>query len=453
MTRPTVAETLAGRIAAIDPARLPPAVRAVAENLVLDVVGLCIAARGSDYVRAVLESGLAAGRATAIGHAPTFDGVGAALVNGTAAHGEDFDDTFEGGPVHAGAPIVPVVLAIAEEHGADGRSLLKGIAVGVETICRLSLVAPTRVHKAGFHPTAVFGTMAAAAAASATLGLDPPRTVHALGIAGSMAGGIIEYLADGSWTKRLHAGWAAQSGIRAALLARAGFVGPVSVFEGTHGLFHGFARSASGEYGRLVDDFGARWLMESLAFKPYACGTMAQPYVDCAIRLARRGIAPDAIDEIVCEVGEGTVHRLWEPLAAKQAPPNAYAAKFSTPFCIAAGFILGDAGLAAFTEATVQDPRLGALSGKIRYAVDPANPYPRAFTGHIRARLKSGEVVEERQPHLRGGAQEPLSAADLERKFQANAAFGGWPREKAEAARDLIGRLFEGAIDLAALRG
>jgi 2-methylcitrate dehydratase PrpD len=180
---------------------------------------------------------------------------------------------------------------------------------------------------------------------------------------------------------------------------------------------------------------------------------MAQPYVDCAIRLARRGIAAEAIDEMVCEVAEGTVHRLWEPLALKQAPPNAYAAKFSTPFCIAAGFVLEDAGLASFSEATVQDPRLRALAAKVRYVVDAGKPYPRAYTGHIRARLMSGEVVEERQPHLRGGVQAPLSAGELERKFHANAAFGGWPGERAEAARALVGRLFDGTIDLTALRG
>jgi 2-methylcitrate dehydratase PrpD len=453
MTPPMVAETLAERIAAIEPSRSPPAVRLVAENLMLDVIGLCVAARGTGYIQAVLGSCLASGGATAIGHSRTFDAGGGALVNGTAAHGEDFDDTFEGGPVHAGAVIVPAVLAIAEERGADGAAVLKGILVGVETICRLSLVAPMRVHKAGFHPTAVFGAMAAAAAASATIGLDPTRIAHALGVAGSMAGGIIEYLADGAWTKRLHAGWAAQSGIRAALLAQAGFVGPRSVFEGSHGLFHGFARSASGDFGQLIDGFGTRWVMETLAFKPYACGTMAQPYVDCAIRLAERGVAAEEIDEILCEVGEGTVHRLWEPLAVKQAPPNAYAAKFSTPFCIAAGFILGEAGLAAFTETTVQDPRLRAVAGRVRYVVDPANPYPRAFTGHIRARLRSGAVVEERQPHLRGGAQEPLSTVDIERKFHANAAFGGWARDKAEAARNGVRHLFEGAVDLTMLRG
>ena len=137
---------------------------------------------------------------------------GAAFVNGTAAHGEDFDDTFEGGPVHAGAVIVPAVLAACERYNPDGRSALLGIAVGTEVICRLSVVVPKAVHKAGFHPTAVFGAMGAAAGVGAALGLEQRQMVDALGIAGSMAGGIIEYLAEGAWTKRLHPGWAAQSG-------------------------------------------------------------------------------------------------------------------------------------------------------------------------------------------------------------------------------------------------
>ncbi len=102
-----------------------------------------------------------------------------------------------------------------------------------------------------------------------------------------MAGGIIEYLAEGAWTKRLHPGWAAQSGIRAADLARAGFVGPRTVFEGTHGFFHAFARSAQGDFAKLVDGFGRRWIAESIAFKLYACGTMTHPYIDCARGSAR----------------------------------------------------------------------------------------------------------------------------------------------------------------------
>ena len=147
---------------------------------------------------------------------------GAAFVNGTAAHGEDFDDTFEGGPVHAGAVIVPAVLAVAEREKLAGADALRAIAVGVELMCRASLVAPKLIHKAGFHPTAVLGAMGAAAAVATLFNLSKSQFVNALGIAGSMASGIIEYLAEGAWTKRLHPGWAAQSGIRAADLARAG---------------------------------------------------------------------------------------------------------------------------------------------------------------------------------------------------------------------------------------
>ena len=191
--------------------------------------------------------------------------------------------------MHAGAVIVPAVLAAAEQEKLRGAAALLGIAVGVETICRLSLVVPKAVHKAGFHPTAVFGAMAAAAGVGAALRLDRQQLTNALGIAGSMASGIIEYLADGSWTKRMHPGWAAQSGLRAALLARAGFTGPRTVFEGTHGLFNAFAHTREGNCGALLDGFGERWLTETLAFKPYPCGTMVQPYIDCARRLRERG--------------------------------------------------------------------------------------------------------------------------------------------------------------------
>src|SRR5688572_31784900 len=214
-----VAEHLADAIATLDAATLPAAVRRTCDDLLVDVVGLCVTARNADYVQAAANGWDDDGPCTAIGHSRMLSAAGAAFVNGTAAHGEDFDDTFEGGPVHAGAVIVPAVLAACERHKADGRAALRGIAVGVEVLCRLSLVVPKAVHKAGFHPTAVFGAMGAAAGVAAALGLDRRQTVDALGIAGSMASGIIEYLAEGAWTKRMHAGWAAQSGLRAALMA------------------------------------------------------------------------------------------------------------------------------------------------------------------------------------------------------------------------------------------
>lgn len=449
----SVAERLAERIVALAPARIPGPVRRKCEDLLIDVIGLAVAARNEGYVTSALAAWDEHGACTAIGHARTLSAAAAAFVNGTAVHGEDFDDTFEGGPVHAGAVIVPAVLAACERHGADGPAALKGVAVGVETICRLSLVVPKAVHEAGFHPTAVLGAVGAAAGVGAALNLDQRQLVDALGNVGSLASGIIEYLAEGAWTKRLHPGWAAQSGLRAGLLGRAGFVGPRTVFEGVHGLFNGFAHSQDGDYDALLGDFGARWVTETLAFKPYPCGTMAHPYIDCARRLAARGIEAEEIEELVCEVAEGTVHRLWEPLAAKQSPPNGYAAKFSTPYCLAAGFVRGGVGLDAFTDAAVRDRAVLALAAKVRYRIDPDNPYPHDYTGHIRAVLRDGAIVEERQPHLRGGAHEPLARRDVEEKFRLNARHGGWAADRIDAALSLARKFYEGRIDLRALRG
>ena len=448
-----IAERLAQKVGALDAARLPDAVRRKCGDLLVDVVGLAVTARNEDYVKNALAACEDDGSCTAIGHARTLTAADAALINGTAVHGEDFDDTFEGGPVHAGAVIVPAVLAVCERHRLGGAAALVGIAVGVETMCRLSLVAPTLTHKAGFHPTAVFGAMGAAAGIGAALKLAPHQMVDALGTAASMASGIIEYLAEGAWTKRLHAGWAAQSGLKAALLGRAGFSGPRTVFEGVHGVFHAFAHTTKGDYDALIGDFGTRWVTETLAFKAYPCGTMTHPYIDCARRLAARGIKADDIGEMVCDVGEGTVHRLWEPLAAKQGPANGYAGKFSTPYCIAAGFVRGNVGLGDFSAAAVKDPRVVALAEKVRYRIDPQNPYPKNFTGHIRATLRDGTVIEERQPHMRGGAHEPLSRADIEEKFLLNAQHGGWSKERAAVVLKMLSTFFDGAVELTPLRG
>jgi 2-methylcitrate dehydratase PrpD len=240
-----------------------------------------------------------------------------------------------------------------------------------------------------------------------------------------MASGIIEYLADGSWTKRMHAGWAAQSGLRAVNMGRAGFKGPATVFEGVHGFFRAFAPSVSPDFNVLITDLGKRWAATRIAFKPFACGTMAQPFVDCAIRLARLGIRGDQITELQCSVGGGTVHRLWEPLELKRKPPTAYAAKFSTPYCIAISFLHGDAGLAEFSDELIKDTEVIALANRVTYTVDPDDEYPNNYTGQIRAILTNGKEIKERQAHLRGGGREPLQRSELIAKCAANLRYGG----------------------------
>ena len=447
MSAVTVSQRLSQAIASSRPEQHPQS-RSTAERLLMDVVGICLAARGEPYVQAALTATEQVGVCTAIGHGGDWGVEAAAFVNGIAAHGEDFDDTYEGGPVHAGAVIVPAVLAAAQRHSLSGDDVLRGIATGVEVMCRLCAVAPTKVHKAGFHPTAIFGAMGAVAGVGAALRVNESVMTHALGLAGSMASGIIEYLADGSWTKRMHPGWAAPSGYRAVRLAQAGFVGPLTVFEGTHGLFHGFANTSHGDFEAMLAGYGEDWWWHHIAFKPYACGTMAHPYIDCARALRRQGVQAEDIELIECDTAEGIVHRLWEPLALKVSPPNAYAAKVSIPYAIAAGLVLDDAGLSAYTDAMVQRDDLRGVASKVRYRVDPDNPYPKQFIGHIRATLRDGRVLEERQGYFKGGADHPLSDDDLAHKFRANVRHGGLSAASADRLlQQLPSLLVDGSPD------
>ena len=145
---------------------------------------------------------------------------------------------------------------------------------------------------------------------------------------------------------------------------------------------------------------------------------------------------------------------MWEPLAAKQSPPNGYAAKFSIPYAVAVGMLRDDAGLGDYEETVVQDPAVRALAGKVSYIIDPDNPYPRQFTGHVRVTLKSGEVREASQGHFRGGREEPMSSEALEAKFMANCTYGGWTRDRAaNALAALRGLRAAPKVELTALRG
>lgn len=433
-TDTSVSERLSVWIAGLSPADIPANVRRAVADTVLDTVGLSIASLGTDYGVAVRKAAPEAGVCTVFGSGLAQDAFSAALINGTTGHGEDYDNTYEGCPVHTGVVIVPALTAAGEIWRLSADRVAMGMAVGIEVMCRLGALADKSVHSAGFHPTSVLGAVSAAAGISAALGHNARQIRDAMAIAASMSSGIIEYLADGSWTKRMHPGWAAQSGLRAAAMGGAGFAGPVSMFEGKHGLFAAFAPSLRPDFDILLSDLGQRWEAARVAFKPYACGTMTQPYIDCAARLSEQGVALDQIDQIICRVGEGTVHRLWEPLTLKQNPPTAYAAKFSGPYCVAAGLLFRDAGLAQFTEQTIRDPQILALAGKVTFQVDPANEYPANYTGHVAIRMKDGRELSQDQLQMRGGARQPLTRADLLRKCAANLVFGGW---NAQVADDL----------------
>ena len=438
----TIAEEFSSWSKTLSVKDIPEKTQSTLKFLLKDICGIILSARNENYVKSLVETYKGSGNLVSLGHSERFDLFSSAIIAGTAAHGEDFDDTFEGNPMHVGATMIPAMLSAAQKFNLNGDQILKGLTIGSELICRLALVAPTAMHKQSFHPTAVCGTFGVAAGLSSVLDLTEKQMVSALGIAGSFTSGIIEYLAEGSWTKRVHPGWSANSGMNAALIAKSGFYGPRTVFEGEHGFFEAFAlKEIERDYSHLTDGLGNRWENQNLAFKPFACGTMAQPFVDCAIKIRKKIKNLNNISSITAKVGEGTVHRLWEPLKEKKNPSTPYSAKFSVPYCVAVGFIRGDAGLNEFNEKSINDKEILNLASKVNYEIDPNNEYPKNYTGTLICKTSENEFTEH-QPCFRGGIKEPLTKDDIDKKYNANLNYSKISEENKKSLNNFIETLF-----------
>ncbi|MGH7875392.1 MAG: MmgE/PrpD family protein [Candidatus Binatia bacterium] len=422
---------------------VPSAVVEKAKLVFLDTLGIALASSTMDFGAMVTNVALKLGGAEhslVIGSTRRVAAANAVIANGTLAHGLDYDDTLEEAIVHTGCCAGMTALAVGEEIGASGAAVLEAAIAGTEVLCKVGLVAPGKFHARGFHPTAICSTFGGAAAAGRLYGLTLEQWVDALGLCGSQSSGIIEYLADGTWTKRMHPGWSAHGGVIATMLAREGFRGPARVFEGTHGFFAAFGGANEYRFDKLLE-LGKGWEIPRLTFKSYPCGSISHPYMDCALKIRHKySLEPSEIAEVMCRTAEGPVHRLWEPLADKQKPISSYGAKFSLPYSIAVMLVHGRAGLDEFTDDAIHDAAVLELAGKVRYELDPTIDYPRHFSGHVRVKLKDGRVLEENQPHPRGGFEDPLPPAEIEEKFRANASLA-LPLENVDAIIDAVNKL------------
>ena len=403
---------------------VPQGVVDKAKLVFLDTLGIALASSTMDFGRMVVNVARQLGGPNSsrlIGSPLKVAAANAVLANGTLAHGLDYDDTLEEAIVHTGCCAGMTALAVGEELRASGKAVLEAAIAGTEVMCKVGLIAPGKFHARGFHPTALCSTFGAAAAAGKLLGLEPVQWIDALGLCGSQSSGIIEYLADGTWTKRFHPGWSAHGGVIATMLAREGFRGPATVFEGQHGFYRAFGGADEYPFEKF-NELGRTWEIPKLTFKSYPCGSISHPYMDCALTLKQKyAVASERVAEIVCRTAEGPVHRLWEPLADKQRPTSSYGAKFSLPYSIAVMLIRGRAGLEEFSDEAIRDPEVLSLAKKVRYELDPTIDYPRHFSGHVKIVLADGGILEENQPHPRGGLESPLPPEEIERKFRANA--------------------------------
>jgi 2-methylcitrate dehydratase PrpD len=414
----TASGTLAGFCADLRFGSLPADVVHAAKRHVLDAIGVALAAADAGAGAPVVESVRAwagAREASVIGHDFGAPAPHAALANGTLAHALDFDDTHPESIVHPSAFVVPAALAAGEESGADGRSFIAACVAGYEVSTRIGAAAPGRFHARGLHTTGLCGTFGAAAVAGVLWGLTPAQLTNAFGVAGSQSSGLFAYLEDGSETKRFHAGWAAQGGIVAADLARRGFTGPATIFEGPHGLFDAFLAGEAIDRSRLVRGLGSEWETTRIAIKPYPACHFVHAFMDASVRL---GVRSGDVEEITCAIASPAVGIVCEPRAGRLNPATTYAAQFSLPFAVASAIVGGRDGLDLFGEDARNDKRVLALAERVRHVVDDSIP---TFGGRVTIQLRDGRVREADELVNRGHPDRPLSDEDVTAKFSANA--------------------------------
>jgi 2-methylcitrate dehydratase PrpD len=422
----TAAETLGTFVARLDLDGIPEGVAEAARLHALDTLGCGLAAHAlgeARYASLAAVEDSPGGSATAIGVPGGLPASEAALVNGTLCHALDFDDTHPDSVVHVSAAVVPAALAAAEARGSSGREVLTALVAGSETSTRVGMAAGGRFHAHGFHATGVCGVFAAAAAAARLRGLDAATTTHALGIAGSMASGLLEFLADGSETKRLHPGWAAHAGLTAARLAAHGATGPSTVLEGRRGLYGAYVHGEAADPVGQVADLGERWTTPEIAYKPYAaCHYVHAPVDALATVLREHRLGPEDVESIVAFSDETGVAVVLDPPEDKVRPRTAYDAKFSLPYCLAARLVHGALDVASFTEDAIRDPAVLAVTPRVRYEVRRYAAAPDAFPGGVRVHTVDGRTLEAELRHQRGAAENPLGDDEVRAKYRANAA-------------------------------
>ncbi|SNT50938.1 MmgE/PrpD family protein [Rhodococcoides kyotonense] len=401
---------------------------------VLDTLGIAIAATDLDTSRAAIawatEQGGAA-KACAVGVEEALPAPLAAFVNGVLAHSLDFDDTHLPSILHPSASVVPAALAAAQQHDADGKALVRGIAIGLEVCVRLGMAGfdPETKNSVFFehgqHATSICGAMGGAVAAAVIGGAPESQIVDALGITASMASGIIEANRTGGTVKRLHCGWAAHSALSAAGLARHGITGPPTVLEGRFGFFQAWLHEAPRE-SEIVDGLGSTWAVPGIFFKPYPANHFTHAAIDAGAALRGRGIIAEDIEKLTLGVPAANLRTIGEPIDVKRAPDTGYMAQFSGPYAVVVG-LLGGGGLGAaledYTDELARSDERRALMAKVDVVPDERCDaiFPHQFPAVLTATLSDGTTVVEDVLTTRGGPERPLSFGEVSAKFRANA--------------------------------
>ncbi|MFE7422128.1 MmgE/PrpD family protein [Rhodococcus sp. NPDC057529] len=339
----------------------------------------------------------------------------AALVNGITAHGLELDDTFEEASLHPGVVIFPALLAVAEEHGAELGALLDAATVGYDIMCHVGVVlGAAECYGRGFHPTGVAGVIGASAAVARLRGLTEEQTANAIGVAATMAAGSLEFLSDGSWTKRLNAGHAAAVGVRAVRLAGAGFIAPQAALEGRDGFLYNFGEGFIPDRVAPLEAGAYAW---RTSIKLYPCCRYMHGNLDLLLDIAteRPCLTSDDIHDVEIAVIEAGARLVSQPAEAKFQVESAVDAQFNMFFAAALALTTGTATVDQFDHAAELAPGLLPLMRKVRCVTSPTveTTFPTAWTAEARVTLVDGTVLTSNTKAFRGSPGARATRDDL----------------------------------------
>jgi 2-methylcitrate dehydratase PrpD len=418
----TLSRRVAGFAASCSWDDVPATVRERAALVMLDAIGNAFAASHYPFAPVALSalSSLGGGDSVVIGMKARLALRDAVVMNGVLVHGLDYDDTYLPGSVHLSASCVPTVLALGAQNKSGGKDLLMACLLGLEIGARIAQAAQGGFVNAGFHATGIAGTFGAAVAAGRLMRLDAAQHALAQGVALSLTASTLQPLQEGSWTKRVHPGWAGSSGITAAAFARSGYVAPMQAYEGRFGLYTCFlgthAQSARPE--KVIEALGETWEFTRTSIKLYPACHQLHAFMNAGIRIAgREKLDAGNVDSVRALVADAAVPLVCEPLASKLQPAGSYAAQFSLPYGVACALQRGRFGLNEIEAPSYTDASLLALAQKVSYEIDPNSGFPKSRSGELIVRLKDGRTLRERDDIL---PDEPASAGSIIAKFEQN---------------------------------
>ncbi len=391
-----------------------------AKRALLDYVTCAVSGSAMPVSRTLLsyfEDNDATRVATVIGSASRLSASNAAMVNGANTHGLDFDDGHTHASAHPAGAVFPAILAAAEQHGATPRDILLAAVIGYDVMIRIAAAMHPGSARRGWHNTAIAGVFGATAAVSSLLKLNAKQAGDALGLAGSFAGGIREYLDEGAEIKRLHPGKSARDGLLCAEFAKRGITGPSRILEGRYGFFNVFV-GGEVKWDRLFDGFGQRYEIESVYFKPYPCCRHYHSVVDGVLALREqhgfKAADVKSLDLGIYAVGvHGHDHKHCDTLLDAQ---------MSAPCAVALALVDGGIASQNFLPDSIERPEVRRLIDASETRIDPEceRIYPGRRSGAVRVTLNDGRSVEARVLDPKGEGENQMSDADLEQKFIVN---------------------------------